>query len=223
MYKILIVCAHPDDETLGMGGTIARLVNENNTIHVLFITDGSSSQYENYREMIEIKKIEMKNALNELGVQQFDFHMLPDMQLDVTAQIKINAVIVDKISQFKPDIVYTHFWGDINSDHRRVFDSTMVAVRPTVNQSVKCVYCYETPSSTEWQAPKNDSVFNPNRFVDITDFHEKKISALKFYKSELREFPHPRSEKAVSIYDQRNGIVIARKYAERFVVIREII
>jgi len=220
--KILVIGAHPDDETFGMGGTILKHTSNGNIVHVLIITDGSSSQYENYEKMIEEKKIEATNTMNILGVERIEIHSMPDKKLDTVPHVKINRIIERKIEDFKPEIVYTHHWGDVNEDHRQVFQSTMVAVRPTPSQTIEKVYAYETSSSSEWHAPTIGDAFIPNCFVDISENLELKKNAIECYRSELREYPHPRSTRAVAIYDERNGIVIGRKAAERFVLLREI-
>jgi len=221
--KVLVIGAHPDDETFGVGGTIAKYSSNSDIVHVLLITDGSSSQYENFEEMIKRKKNEAKKAMEVLGVEKIEFNTLPDMQLDTVSHIKINSIIEKKISDFNPNIVYTHFWGDVNKDHRMIFESTIVATRPGPNNKVSKVLGYETSSSTEWQSPKISDRFIPTVFVDISDHIETKIKAVECYKSELREYPHPRSPEAVRIYSRRNGINISKEAAERFILIREII
>jgi len=214
--KILVIGAHPDDETLGMGGTIVKHTFNGYTVHVLIVTDGSSSQYENYSEMINRKKAEAENAMDILGVKKIEFNTLPDMKLDTVPHVEINSLIEKKVRSFQPDIVYTHHWGDINKDHRLVFQSTMVSVRPTPHQSVKEIYTYETPSSTEWSSPELNNVFKPNIFTDISECIEKKIDAVKCYKSELRPYPHPRSLEAIRVYNNKYGIEIGVEFAERF-------
>ena len=218
--KILVIASHPDDETLGMGGTILKHTSKENIVHVLVITDGSSSQYKNYEKMIKRKKDEAKKSMNILGVKKIEFNTLPDMKLDMIPQIEINKVIEKKIKDFKPDIVYTHHGGDINKDHRIVFESTMVALRPKPNQKVNEIYTYETPSSTEWGIYDEKNIFKSNVFEDISNFVERKIKAVKSYKTELREYPHPRSPEAIKAYDKRNGITVGKEFVERFYLIR---
>ncbi|MBU2461316.1 PIG-L family deacetylase, partial [bacterium] len=110
-----------------------------------------------------------------------------------------------------------------NKDHKLVFESTMVAARPGISCQIKRVLLYETPSSTEWNAPLPEAIFLPNVYVDISSTLEIKLSAMKAYKSELRPFPHPRSIKAVRTYSEKNGLVVARSAAEAFRLIREVI
>jgi len=220
--KILVIGAHPDDETFGMGGTILRYTSNNYVVHVLIVTDGSSSQYKNSLDMIKKKKLEAKKAMQVLGVKNIEFNTLPDMKLDTIPHVDINKILEKKIQEFRPDIVYTHHWGDINKDHRMVFESTLVATRPTPSQKVKKIYTYETPSSTEWQAPVIYDAFIPDTYVDIYNFLEKKMRAIRYYKSEIRKYPHPRSIKAVKIYNKKNGISVGKMAVERFKLVREV-
>jgi LmbE family N-acetylglucosaminyl deacetylase len=220
--KVLIIGAHPDDETYGMGGTIAKYTSRGIVVHVLIITDGSSSQYNNYKEMIMRKKKEAKNAMEILGVEKIELESFPDMKLDTIPHIEINKLIENKIKNFNPSIIFTHHWGDINKDHRLVFESTIVATRPINNQTLKSIYTYETPSSTEWSSMELNDKFVPNLFIDISEFMDQKIKAIEAYESELRKFPHPRSTEAVRAYDKKNGIIIGRTFAERFTLIRSI-
>ena len=170
MKKVLVIAAHPDDEVLGMGGTIAKLVKNGCVVDVMIVTDGSSSQYRDFDhldEIISAKKKETRICADFLGVRDIYYGELPDMKLDTTPHIRINQVIEDVIDKVQPDTVFTHFWGDVNRDHQEVYKSTLVAVRPVMGQVVKELYCYRVPSSTEWTPNKADTMFMPNYFVDI--------------------------------------------------------
>lgn len=225
MENILVIVAHPDDEVLGMGGTIAKLSSQGKQVHLLIVTDGSASQYrdaENLQEIIDSKKKETKNAADLLGIKSITYGNLPDMKLDVTAHIDVNAVIEKAIDTVKPDTVFTHFWGDVNLDHRCVYHSTMVAVRPVKGQCVKEVYCYNVPSSTEWSPQIDGHVFTPNVFVDITGFEKIKYAAMKAYETELREYPHPRSIDYLKKDDEVVGLHCGLDSAEQFILLRKI-
>ncbi|UCH72430.1 MAG: PIG-L family deacetylase, partial [Thermoplasmatales archaeon] len=169
-------------------------------------------------KMIKKKKLESKKAMKILGVKKIEFNTLPDMKLDKVAHVDVNKIIEEKIKEFQPEIVYTHYWRDINKDHKLVFESTLVAVRPIPSQTVKKLYVYEVPSSTEW----NIHGFNANVFEDINSFLDKKLDAIRCYESEIREYPHPRSVKAIEIYNKKNGISVGKKAVERFKLIREL-
>lgn len=225
MKKVLIIAAHPDDEVLGLGGTIAKHTKNGDEVHLLIITDGSTSQYKKSKELSKIidnKKKETEDCAKILGISTIIYGNLPDMKLDITPHIEINEVIENAINIIKPDIVYTHFWGDVNQDHIQVFNSTLVAVRPMVNQSVKEIYCYNVPSSTEWGSYNQFVAFSPNTFVDISKYFDIKQKAIECYKTELRNYPHPRSIECIKNYDKDCGLKVGVKMAESFVMIRNI-
>jgi len=226
MNKLLIISAHPDDEVLGMGGTIAKLVKDGAIVDVLIVTDGSSSQYrdsDHLAEIIEAKKKETRNCADVLGVRNVHYGELPDMKLDTTPHIRINKVIEDVIDKVQPDTVFTHFWGDVNCDHQNVYKSTLVAVRPVMGQVVRELYCYRVPSSTEWTPNKADTMFMPNMFVDITDVAEQKYEAFSQYSTELRDYPHPRSVQYLRESDRAAGLRVGMLAAEEFVLLRKLV
>ena len=226
MQKILVVVAHPDDEILGMGGTIAKLSVQGKDVHVLIVTDGSSAQYrgsENLQKIIDEKKLETKNACDRVGVKSIHYGGMPDMQLDVTPHIQVNQAIEKVIDEIQPDAVFTHFYGDVNLDHQCVFRSVMVAVRPVADQVVKEVYCFNVPSSTEWNVFNATTMFMPNIVVDIADFAEQKYAALAEYKTELREYPHPRSIEHIRKQDEAEGLKAGLLCGESFMLIRKVV
>ncbi len=222
---ILVIAAHPDDEVLGVGGTIAKHSADGDIVHLLIVTDGSTSQYKgdpNLKKIISEKKNETQKCAEILGISTIDYGSLPDMKLDTISHVDINSCIENTIKKYKPEIVYSHFYGDINKDHRCVSESTLVAVRPVVGQCVKKVYLYRTPSSTEWNVKNASNYFSANRYVDISGFVDIKNRAIRCYTTELREFPHPRSLEAIKIIDKAAGTEIGVSAAEEFVIVREI-
>ena len=226
MKTALVIAAHPDDEVLGCGGTVARLSAEGVKCHLLIVTDGSSSQYrdsDHLHEIIESKKLETKNCADLLGFKSIHYGELPDMKLDTTPHIRINQVIEEVIDKVQPDTVFTHFWGDVNCDHQNVYKSTLVAVRPVLGQVVREVYCYRVPSSTEWTPNKADTMFMPNCFVDIEKYAEQKYNAFACYLTELREYPHPRSVQYLRENDKVVGLRVGLLVAEEFVLLRKLI
>ena len=225
MKKVLVIAAHPDDEVMGLGGTIAKLSAQGVECHLLIVTDGSSSQYresDHLCEIIEAKKIETNNCADTLGFRSIHYGELPDMKLDMTPHIVINQVIEKVIDEVQPDTVFTHFWGDVNSDHQEVYKSTLVAVRPVMGQVVKELYCYRVPSSTEWTPNKADTMFMPNYFVNIEKYAEQKYKAFACYSTELREYPHPRSVQYLRETDKAVGIRVGLLAAEEFVLLRKL-
>lgn len=226
MKRILIIAAHPDDEVLGVGGTMAKLSAEGNDVYVLIVTDGSTSQYGNdahLEDIIKAKATETKNCAELLGVKRIIYGQLPDMKLDTVPHIEVNKTIERVINDIRPDTVFTHFWGDVNIDHQNVYRSTLVAVRPVMGQVVKQLLCYRVPSSTEWTPSKPDTMFTPNVFVDISSVAERKYQAFSQYSTEQRDYPHPRSVRYLKETDIANGLQVGLPIAETFMLLREII
>ncbi|MEG0075285.1 MAG: PIG-L deacetylase family protein [Eubacterium sp.] len=220
--KILIIAAHPDDEVYGMGGTIAKLNRAGNEIYVLIVTEGCSTQYVGNKDIILKKQKEAQIAGEILGIKAVMFSNLPDMKLDTVSHVAVNQVIEDAIRKIKPAIVYTHHRGDVNKDHRIVYESTMVAVRPIYTQCVKKILCYAVPSSSEWNADLVETTFHPTVFEEIDPFYGLKQRAIESYGTEIRAFPHPRSLKYVDIFDRAMGLKVGLKRSEGFQLIREI-
>lgn len=222
---VMVIAAHPDDEVLGLGGTIAKLADRGANIHLLILTDGSTSQYRNDPDLAEIlheKKNETEACAKILGIQTIIYGGFPDMKLDTIPHIILNQCIEQALNQYHPEIVFTHFWGDVNLDHQLAFHSTMVAVRPTKEQTVRELFCYRIPSSTEWSAPNETKAFSPNYFVDVSGYEKQKKKAIACYEKELREYPHPRSLQAVSEADTAAGLKVGLLQAEEFMIIRYI-
>lgn len=225
MRHVLIIAAHPDDEVLGTGGTIAKLSSRGVECHLLIVTDGSSAQYrdsDHLQEIIAAKKLETKNCADMLGFKSIHYGELPDMKLDMTPHIAINQIIEKVIEEVRPDTVFTHFWGDVNKDHQEVYKSTLVAVRPVFGQVVKELYCYRVPSSTEWTPNKADTMFLPNYFVDIHRYAEQKYKAFACYSTELRDYPHPRSVQYLRETDKSAGLRVGLPSAEEFMLLRKL-
>jgi LmbE family N-acetylglucosaminyl deacetylase len=220
--RILIIAAHPDDEVYGMGGTIAKLSSLGHHVYTLIVTEGCSAQYPENSQIIEDKKREALQCNNILNVKEVIFGDLPDMKLDSISHIEINAVIEKAVSTVKPDIVYTHHKGDVNKDHRLVYESTMVACRPAAGQCVRKLLSYQVPSSTEWCGSNVDEIFIPNVFEEIETFAEIKHEAILAYQTEIREYPHPRSLEYVKVWDKSTGMKVGLKQAEAFHLIRDI-
>lgn len=222
--KVLIIAAHPDDEVLGAGGTIAKYAANGAEVRLLIVTDGSTAQYRadaNLARILVEKKQETQRAAEILGIRQVLYGGLPDMKLDMTAHIQVNQVIEQVLDDFRPEVVFTQFYGDVNLDHQCVHRSTLVACRPVEGQCVKEVYSYYVPSATDWNAPTSANVFLPNVFVDISgSYAEKKYAAMGCYATELRDYPHPRSIEALRVLDQANGVHVGLKAAECFMAHR---
>ena len=216
MKNILVIAAHPDDETLGLGGTLALYSQRGYKISALIFADGESSRQKGNN--INMRKTQAKKACVCLDIENPIFLDYEDQKLEKTSLIDLANQIEKYISKIKPEIIFTHFWGDVNQDHRRIFEATQIATRPLPDASIKKIICYETPSSTEWGLES----FNPNFFVKIDKTIKKKMKAVNCYKNEIRKSPHPRSTESIIIRSQYWGNVVGVNHAESFIVLREI-
>lgn len=219
--RILVVAAHPDDETLGAGGTIAWHTERGDTVWVCILSEGASSRHDRVEQQLECAR----RACDVLGVENLVLVGLPDQRLDTLSLLDVITPIEECIDALRPEVVLTHFGGDVNEDHRLVSRATMVATRPVAGSSVRRVCAFEVPSSTDWAPPVPGSVFAPNVYVDISGTLDVKLTAMKAYadtfRSELRPYPHPRSIEALTAYAQRHGVVSGQLAAEPFMLLRE--
>ncbi|AUT00931.1 GlcNAc-PI de-N-acetylase [Nostoc sp. CENA543] len=220
--QILVIAAHPDDEILGIGGTIARHISQGDKVVIAFIADSGTARYED--ETINLIKGCAIAAVSKLGIVETDirFAGFADQILDTLPIIKITQWIEQVVQEIKPQIIYTHHRGDINRDHQVVHEATLTATRPYSASFVERILCYETPSATEWAGPYVENYFVPNVFVDISSHLENKLRAMSAYKTELRAFPHPRSLEALHTRAGYWGSIIGVAAAEPFMLVREI-
>jgi len=196
MASVLVVAAHPDDEVLGCGGTIARHVSAGDGVHVLIVAQGVMARRNAARGDLEAHREAARRACDILGVTSLTLGDYPDNRLDSVDRLEITRFIETHILETSPHTVYTHHYGDANVDHRRAAECVLTACRPLPGASVKRVLLFETPSSTEWGSPAQP--FTPNWFVDISATLDRKLAAVREYAGELRDFPHPRSEDGVT-------------------------
>lgn len=211
--RVLVFAPHNDDEILGVGGTIARLVKEGNEVYVCEYTSG---------KMKDTLQAEAKNAHALLGVKKTFFLNLPVCELRNMNQADINKAVMEVVKEVKPNIAFIPHKGDMHIDHAEVVESAMVALRPVSCPDIKKIYVYETLSETEWNVPSVDNAFVPNAWFDITDYLETKVAAMKCYESQLQQFPNPRSEKAIRALAAYRGATMCLNYAESFMLIRSI-
>lgn len=226
--KVLVVAAHPDDEILGCGGTILRHIAEGDIVHTMIMAEGLTSRdetrdAEGRKKELSALHMQAERVAEFMGVEKLNLFGFPDNRMDEVALLDVVKKIETEVEAFQPEIVYTHHVGDVNIDHRVVHDAVVTACRPLPGQSVKKILFFETVSSTEWQLIQSHPVFAPNWYVDIGDFIEKKIEALHFYASEMREYPHPRSYEGVKFLAHSRGISVGISYAEAFVLGRKVL
>lgn len=224
--RILVVAAHPDDEILGCGATVANHVRNGDVVNVEILAQGVTSRISSSGDYVEGSLNHLsacaKKANEILGVSTLSLHNLPDNRLDSLDRLDIVRIIEQKIAEFRPEIVYTHHAGDLNIDHRIAHEAVNTACRPILGHSVKTLLYFETPSSTEWQPPGSSCAFEPSWFVDISAVITKKMQALKAYEMEMRPWPHPRSYEAVEYLARWRGATIGVNAAEAYIVGRHI-
>lgn len=215
MCLILIIVAHPDDEVLGCGATIAKHIDNGDVVQVIFLSDGFSS-----RDDDDSRNRNAKMASKVLACKDPVFLNYPDNQLDTVPLLDIVKKIEKHINMLQPKVIYTHFFGDLNIDHQITHKAVMTACRPQPNFCVKEIFSFETLSATHWQSFSMGGVFSPNYFVDTSGFMTVKIEALKCYDVEMRNDPHARSYQAVESLSRFRGSIIGAQDAEAFIVER---
>ena len=220
--SVLIIAAHPDDEVLGCGGSIAKFSKEGIKVTVAFLADGESSRgnSKNYDDLILNRRQNAKKALNILGCNSIEFLDYPDNRLDSIDLLTIVKSVETLIDKYKPYTIFTHFQNDLNIDHQITHKAVMTACRPQPNFCVKKMFFFEVPSSTEWNTRES---FISNYYIDITTTLNAKIKSLGHYKTEMRKYPHPRSIKAIENLAHYRGSSVGLKAAEAFIVGRIII
>lgn len=216
--RIVVFAPHPDDEVLGVGGSIARFAAEGAEVQVVIVTRGFPPQFD--EAVIEQGRAEAAEAHRLLGVAETAFLNFPAARLDTVPHHELNASIAGIVRRVKPDLVFAPFAGDIHLDHQCVFRSVMVAVRPSEPHVPTGVLAYETLSETNWNAPYLASQFVPNIFIDIGSYLPKKIAAMRLYASQIQRAPHERSAEALERLARLRGNTMGWEAAEGFVLVR---
>lgn len=219
--KILIIAAHADDEVLGCGGMIAKSISNGDSVFAIFLTDGISARDFSNKKDIENRKKSANQAHELLGLTDVRYLNYPDNRLDSIDLLDLVKDLEVHIEQIKPNVVYTHHYGDLNVDHQIAFKATMTACRPLPDCSVKEIYSFEIISSTEWSGVV-DNYFKPTVYIDITNFIDVKLKAINFYNLEMRDSPHSRSIEHVKSLAKHRGNCVGVDAAEAFIAIRVI-
>jgi len=223
--KILAIVAHPDDEVLGLGGTLCKHVNMGHETKVLILSDGESSRNFSTEDQLKSAIDKRKNAACSagkiIGYGEPLFGSFKDNSFDSSNLLDIVKFIEHVVEDFVPNVIYTHCSHDLNIDHQITNEAVIVASRPKAKSSIEAVYAFETLSSTEWSFNKRRS-FQPNLFINIESEMDKKLQALKCYDNEMLSAPNSRSYEAVQVLGKRRGFQVGIPCAESFEVIREI-
>lgn len=224
--NVLIIAAHPDDEVLGCGGTMARLASEGARVHVLILANGLTSRpgFDPVRDaaVLAVHHERARRAGALLGACEVKLAGLPDQKLDTLPLLDVTQTIEREIARVRPEWVFTQHGGDLNLDHTITFRAAMTATRPMAGGVVRRLYSYEVPSSSEWAFGQFEPRFQPTVFFDIAAHLEVKIAAMQIYESETREFPHPRSPEAIGALAQVRGAAAGMNAAEAFHCVRQL-
>jgi len=224
--NVLVIAAHPDDEVLGCGGTMARLAKDGHDVFVVILGEGITSRF-NQREQADAAQIADLHGHSHkvgklLGAKDVVLASLPDNRFDTVPLLDVVKIIEDLVKKLRPQTVYTQHGGDLNVDHVVTFRATLIATRPMSDCPVRSVYAYPVASSSEWAFQQFSPAFAPNLFVDVGETLETKIKAMQLYESEARLFPHPRSPEALRAAAHHWGSNVGVSAAEPFQIIREI-
>lgn len=234
--RILVVAAHPDDEVLGCGAAIAVHTFRKEDVFILILADGVTSRSYNPLEKVprekelrankialQERKKGMYNALKILGVNSKNIMSLnlPDQRLDTLPFLDIVKRIERIKKRFIPNVVYTHFFGDLNLDHRITCEAVLTSFRPLNGRRIEKIYCFEIPETTGWRIPASVNSFNPNYYVDVSETIGLKLEAIKSYNVELRKYPHPRSPESIKKLAIKRGKEKFGNVAEAFVKVAE--
>jgi len=228
--KIMIVVAHPDDELLGLGATMNKLIKENKIqTHVVILGEGITSRNEKrdvakWEKELVIHRNNISLAQKAIGYHSVSIYDFADNRFDTIALLDIIKVIEKEKKLFNPDIVFTHHGGDVNIDHQRTFEAVITACRPLKDENVRMIVTFETPSGTEWRVSSDPRHFLPNLFIEVSESNlQAKIKGMESYEFEKRNYPHPRSPEALKIQAQRWGLAMGVNFAEAFCIVRQII
>ena len=227
MRTILVVAAHPDDEILGVGGTAAKHAACGDEVYAIILGEGQTSRGDQREDISQdvVKELHnntMKSA-KAIGYKDVFFADFPDNRFDQVDLLDIVKVVEKKVRELRPEVIYTHYSGDLNIDHQYTARAVLTATRPIGDYPVKEIYAFETLSSTEWNFDYSaQPAFCPNVYVDITEYYHKKEEAMNCYVSELCEFPHPRSLEGMDVLSKTRGMTVGMQRAEAFMLIRKI-
>ena len=223
----MIIAAHPDDELLGLGASMHKLIKEEKvTTHVVILGEGITSRSDErdairWKDVLEKHHQNMYAAARIIGYHSVKSYDFSDNRFDSHALLDVVKVVEHEKEYFRPDIIFTHHGGDLNIDHQLTFQAVMTATRPMIEECVKAVITFETSSATEWQATCDPRTFTPNLYMEVSEEDlQAKIDAMAAYQFETREFPHPRSSEALRIMAQYRGYTVGKRLAEAFQIVR---
>jgi len=219
MSRVIVISAHPDDETLGAGGTLLKHISEGDDINWLIVTD----VYEEHgfsKDRVISRQLEIEKVSKMYGFSNVFKLGHPTMKLNDTILHELVAQISIIFQSLKPEIIYVMNRSDAHSDHRIVFDSVMSCTKSFRHPYIKKVLMYECLSETEFAPILPEKMFQPNYYVDIADYFSTKIAIMKVYASELSDHPFPRSIRNIEALATFRGASVGVEYAEAFQLIK---
>ena len=227
--RLLVVVAHPDDELLGLGASLHRLVRRHGcTARAVILGEGLTARAatrdpDKWAAELATHRANIGQAAAAIGYSSTGIYDFADNRFDSVDLLDLIKVVVQEKEDFQPDVIFTHHGGDTNIDHRRTFEAVVTACRPLPGEPMRTLLACETPSSTEWQAASYPQPFLPNFFLAVREEDvEAKIRGMEAYEFERRAYPHPRSPEALRVLARRWGVVIGQPYAEAFMLIRHL-
>ncbi len=224
MKKVLVFAAHPDDELLGLGGTVRRLANEGKTVRAVIMAEGLTSRADSREEadwtgLLGLQE-DARKAAEIVGYKSIEFCGLPDNRMDGMDLLDVIKIVSKYVEKYQPDTIFTHHHGDLNIDHRITCEAVLTACRPVGEYCVKRIYTFETPSSSEWNIHYSEP-FTPNVYFDVTGTLEAKVEGMACYRTESKIYPHPRSAEALRSLGRLRGSNAGFEMAEGFMLLRE--
>jgi LmbE family N-acetylglucosaminyl deacetylase len=216
--NVLVIAAHPDDEVIGMGGTIAVHAARGDDVFIAILTDGATVQFPNDPDMVALKKEQAIKAAAVLGAKEVFSGDFPDQRLDVTPLLEVNRFVESVVRKVEPQVIYTHHFSELNADHRIAYEAAAVAARPFSLASFERLLCY----SVDTLAYAGSTPPQFNVYSDIEETLELKLTAMEVYNTEVRAYPHPRSLEALRHMALRNGAMVGLRAAEVFQSVLEI-
>lgn len=219
--EVVVVAAHPDDEVIGCAGSIARHVENGDNVHLIFMSTGVGSRLNDEKSADSSRAAQLKKSTEILGIASTTCLDLPDNKMDSITFLDVVQALEEPLEKMTPQIIYTHHAGDLNIDHRITHEAVITACRPLPGNSVQEILAFEVLSSTEWQS-QGCTPFLPNIYMDISNYMQKKIAAVRAYSGEMRLPPHSRSEEHVLSLARHRGLSVGVEYAEAFSLVRKI-
>ena len=218
--KVLAIAPHPDDETIGAGGTLAQHKALGDEVFWCIVTQGYTPEWP--EDILNRVNTQIETVAKLCGFKKVYRLGFPTVKLNSISHLQLCSAFQNVVDEVKPDIIYTTSRNDANLDHRIVYDCTLVSTRPLPGNRVKRILSYEIGYTNHFGLPSGTTMFQPNVFVDISQYLEQKLNVMSYYKTELRPLPHPRNIECLKLLANERGISVGYEAAECFELVREL-